>query len=218
MVIIFGAGEKGRLAALEAGIENVAAFADNDPKKTGSYFQGKRVISFDEMINMIQCGYEVAVAGRHLTEMALQLHENNVEDFYVMVNKYGLKRVKFCDKGIIEFLQYRIVDHCNLNCKNCGSICNAKVVHWQVELEEFKKDIVRLKQLFSFIGTFKLMGGEPLLHTQLDKIVEIVRMYFPDSEIEIATNGLLIPKLSDEMYFGKMMRFFIFLSMNQPVS
>lgn len=152
------------------------------------------------MIEMVKSGrYEIAVAGRHLTEMALQLYENNIDSFYVMVNRYGLKKVDFHNKGIIEFLQYRIIDHCNLNCKNCGSICNAKVVPWQVELEEFEKDIVRLKQLFSFIGTFKVMGGEPLLHTQLDKIVEIVRMYFPDCEIEIATNGLLIPKLSDEM-------------------
>lgn len=199
MVVIFGAGEKGRLAALEVGIENVAAFSDNDQKKTDSYFQGKKVISFSQMIDMFERGYEIVIAGRHLTEMALQLHENGIDNFYVMVKKYGLKKVKFQNKGIIEFLQYRIVDHCNLNCKNCGSVCNAKVVPWQVDLEEFEKDIMRLKQLFSFIGTIKLMGGEPLLHTQLDKIVEIVRMYFADSEIEIATNGLAIPKLSDDM-------------------
>ena len=42
------------------------------------------------------------------------------------------------------------------------------------------------------------MGGEPLLNPEVDKYCYMARKAFPYAEIAIATNGLLVPSMSDE--------------------
>ena len=47
------------------------------------------------------------------------------------------------------------------------------------------------------VHTIRLMGGEPLLHPEVVKFCKATRELFPNSEIVLVSNGLLLPKLSN---------------------
>lgn len=43
------------------------------------------------------------------------------------------------------------------------------------------------------------MGGEPLLHPEVEKFLVEARKLFPKSEIQLVTNGLLLKKRKEEL-------------------
>ena len=100
----------------------------------------------------------------------------------------------------LEYLETHVINKCNLNCKGCSHFSN--IVEDEdsvVELEVFERDFKRLRELFDHIFMIRLMGGEPFLNENLEKYVEIVRKYFPKSDLRILTNGILIPKVGDQL-------------------
>lgn len=99
----------------------------------------------------------------------------------------------------INNVAYPVVDHCNLNCRGCCRFCNKNQKKSFADVEVFEKDMRRFKELVDHIEMFRLFGGEPLLHPKLDKFIYIAREIYPDSEIDIVTNGLLLDKMSDEL-------------------
>lgn len=46
------------------------------------------------------------------------------------------------------------------------------------------------------IAHFRLLGGEPLLHPDIDQFMFYTRKYFPGAYIDIVTNGLLLPQMN----------------------
>ena len=98
----------------------------------------------------------------------------------------------------LDYLETHIINKCNLNCKGCSHFSN--IVDDEdapVDITVFEKDFARLSELFDPIFTIRLMGGEPFLNPDMGKYIEIVRKYFPKTDLRILTNGLLIPKTED---------------------
>ena len=62
------------------------------------------------------------------------------------------------------------------------------------------KDLSRMKEMFEDIPWLRLLGGEPFMHSQLTDILAGTRQIFPDSEVDVCTNGLLINHISSEVY------------------
>ena len=61
------------------------------------------------------------------------------------------------------------------------------------------------------------MGGEPLLHSELSEILPIARKYFPNSKIALVSNGLLIPKIDEQLIESiKNNNIFFNISLYQP--
>ena len=100
---------------------------------------------------------------------------------------------------LLEYLEVHVVDHCNLNCKGCGHYSNLSPPRF-ADIEVFEKDIERMSSLVSGIKLFRLLGGEPLLHQDVSAFMEIARRYFPDSQIQLVTNGILLPKMDDTFW------------------
>lgn len=99
----------------------------------------------------------------------------------------------------INNVAYPVVDHCNLNCRGCCRFCNKDQEKSFADIEVFEKDLRRFKELVPHIEMFRLFGGEPLLHPELDKFIYVARDIYPDSEIDIVTNGLLIDKMPERL-------------------
>jgi len=85
---------------------------------------------------------------------------------------------------------------CNLKCEYCshlgrfmkGVIPWEEIKHWfQSWNQKILPDCVRI------------MGGEPLLHPDLEMILRETKEYWPDSSMELITNGLLLHKSSPEL-------------------
>ena len=99
---------------------------------------------------------------------------------------------------MINYIETHIVDHCNLKCRGCSHFSGLAEPNFK-NLNDFKHEFTMLSTLTdSKIRTIRIMGGEPLLHPQVVDFCVCARRLFPISEIVLVSNGILLPKLSDE--------------------
>lgn len=105
--------------------------------------------------------------------------------------------VTFCIKQIrrkqLDF-EVNIADHCNLNCRCCNHFSPLAQPTF-LDVKIFERDMMRLSELTKRnAGRIWLIGGEPLLHPEIDKFCLIARKAFPDADISIFTNGTLLER------------------------
>lgn len=103
------------------------------------------------------------------------------------------------DKPIIISLQAHVIDTCNLNCKGCGHFANLFKGNTNYDLAKFSYEVETLSEKV-YVKKFYLLGGEPFLNPELPEFIKVTRENFPQAEIRIATNGLLIPKLDAKIF------------------
>jgi molybdenum cofactor biosynthesis enzyme MoaA len=101
-------------------------------------------------------------------------------------------------KPHISYVETHLTDHCNLNCKGCGHF-SPLAPETFADLRTFEKDLQELSAKLTF-GTFRLMGGEPLLHPEIVGFTKAARKYLPDAEIAIVTNGIKLPQMDETFW------------------
>lgn len=105
------------------------------------------------------------------------------------------------DSACLPYLQVNLVDHCNLSCKGCSHFSNLFSGEKQLyNYTAFEKDIKTLAKKI-FIARFDFVGGEPFLCDTIADYVKCVRRYMPKTEMNIYSNGLLIPNHVNEEVF-----------------
>ncbi len=104
------------------------------------------------------------------------------------------------EKPRLEYLEYHISFHCNLNCKGCSHFSNLVNEPRFGDYDRFCQDLIRLRELFWGIGKIRLMGGEPVLNPELPKFVYAAREAFPDADIRVVSNALMIRKEQTELF------------------
>ncbi len=157
-----------------------------------------------------------------ITKYSNQLKKQNIETIYILdlfdiddsiIN--NIREFSLLKKPLLGYIEINLVNHCNLKCKGCthfSNICDK----YEISIEQFKNDIEKLSSLVN-IDLIRLMGGEPLLHSELSKILPIVRKYFPNSKVALVSNGLLIPKMDDQLIESiKNNNVFFNISLYQP--
>lgn len=93
-----------------------------------------------------------------------------------------------------------VVEHCNLNCRSCVH-CAPLVKEKFMDIAEYEKDLAQLSELFhGEMNYVLLMGGEPLLHPQINEFMRVTRAAFPTGIIEIVTNGILLPAMGEKFW------------------
>jgi hypothetical protein len=68
------------------------------------------------------------------------------------------------------------------------------------DINQHKKDMRRLAQLFRNIRQIRIMGGEPLLHPDVDLFIISTRSAFPRCELRFVTNGMLLLESSQKLW------------------
>lgn len=93
---------------------------------------------------------------------------------------------------MIENIDYHIIDACNLNCASCNHFCPLVPSGSDKgkSIEQITSDLNLLSKIGSEFNTLSLLGGEPTLHPQLAKILDIARNIFPDKDIHLISNGV----------------------------
>lgn len=96
----------------------------------------------------------------------------------------------------IRKLEIYIANGCNLKCRFCS------------HLNPYRKGLIPADTLITSFEcwsrkiaprTIGLLGGEPLLHPELFRIIRSVHACWPNSEIVLTTNGLLLHRHPDAM-------------------
>ena len=92
-------------------------------------------------------------------------------------------------RPVLDYVEFHLTDHCNLNCSGCSHFAPYADQRF-ADIDQIKKDFVRLRTLFSNVRHVRIMGGEPLLHPQAAACVRLARESFPKSKIRLVTNGI----------------------------
>ena len=87
-----------------------------------------------------------------------------------------------------------LMDSCNLKCRGCSHFANLFEDPQEYDFETLMRDFQAIRRI-AYAPCVYLLGGEPLLNPSIEEIMRETRRLFQDSEIEIITNGLLIPKM-----------------------
>lgn len=108
--------------------------------------------------------------------------------------KWSLKR-----SGLrhISYAEFYITNHCNLTCSGCNRFNNHNIsgsADWEAYRDTYRKWSLEVT-----IDRIAFLGGEPLLHPNLHKMISDVSQWWYESEIEITTNGLLIDKIKPHL-------------------
>lgn len=100
-------------------------------------------------------------------------------------------------KPKLDYAEFYITNHCNISCNGCNRFNNYKFSgseNWDAYCDVYKEWSTLLD-----INHIAILGGEPLLHYKLIKIINDVRSFWPKSIIEITTNGLLIERIKTNL-------------------
>jgi hypothetical protein len=113
--------------------------------------------------------------------------------------RHAFQRVRHKSLPELAYLETHLADHCNLNCKGCGHFSSLSPEHF-TDLDAYEQDIRRLRELVANVRDFRLLGGEPLLHPQVTRFLEVTRRSFPEATLRVVTNGLLLPRMPTEFW------------------
>ncbi|MCF0116295.1 MAG: radical SAM protein [Erysipelotrichaceae bacterium] len=107
--------------------------------------------------------------------------------------------VKCLPKRRLSF-EIDIADHCNLNCRYCAHFSSVSEEHF-ADLDETKRSFERLSELSGGEVRFiHLLGGEPLLNSQVTDFAIAAREAFPIGKIDIITNGILLMSMPENFW------------------
>lgn len=194
-VVIFGATNIGwYLFGILGG--GYIAICDNSVKKQ----QDTNVMSVENAVNLYKNAIYLITSSIHEQTMKKQLLSLGIPEEHIMmaITKEALDYDYNCKKKKkvepLPKIQFEVdlASHCNLNCKCCSQFsCIAEEEF--IDIKVMERDFKRLGELFEGnCERIYLIGGEPLLHPDVEKCMKIARSHFPIGKISVFTNGLLL--------------------------
>ena len=193
---------------------NVVAFVDSNVELHEKTLHDKRVISPEKSVELAKnkgCDAIVfAFANMHQRDMTRLFRNIDIKAYVVPthVQKF-CESYKSVDECLVEIdlskprmkqFDVNLVDHCNMKCKGCLRFSNLVTEPKFADYKRMINDWKRIKELFWGVERIKLMGGEPLLNPDICKYIDAARKIFPDADIMVTTNALLINDKCDELF------------------
>ncbi|WP_051688608.1 4Fe-4S cluster-binding domain-containing protein [Butyrivibrio sp. AE2032] len=209
-VIVFGYGDFGiwMIGYLRERFPNISVEAcDNDKEKCGK-FDGVRVTSVSEAVNLYKESLFVLSAVYRKKDMTSQLESLGVEDRRIIVDlpeELETKKRWFKEQYRITPMEafhfdVDIARHCNLNCRSCAHFSPLSGEEYY-DCIQFENDVTRLGELFDHKAwRIQILGGEPLLNKNVCKYLEVARKEFPQALILLITNGILLDNMEEAFW------------------
>jgi hypothetical protein len=193
----------------------VVAFADSKQDLIGKTNQGITIKAPEEVVSMAKRqefnSIVFAFANLHQRD-ATRLFKGIEKIKAYVVPRYVqefFERYDSPEKCLVEIdlskprmkqFDVNLVDHCNMKCKGCLRFSNLVTEPKFADYDQMIRDWKRIKELFWGVERLKLMGGEPMLSPDLCRYIKSAREIFPDADIMVTTNALLINKNCTELF------------------
>lgn len=204
-VFVFGAGMIGRdVASVIKNSGCKVVFIDNNEKKAGTYIDEKKVILFEEY----QCNYKgqpvvIAVNDNYRDDIRQQLEAGGLikgKHFFdkeTFLNFYWpIIMFYHYQKLYVDLAQVSLTERCTLKCKKCAHACNTtQITDEDMTIQKAMESADSFFKTIDYCHEFVLIGGEPLLHKELDTLVEYLNQNYRDKIgiLSITTNGTIVP-------------------------
>ncbi len=153
------------------------------------------VISIYDFETALNAAYELKKRGyTDIYWFNIRNHRKNRCDFWIEL----CVSCKDWHEDTLSHVEIHAMDACNLNCTGCTHFAPI-FENIKPNTEKRLNDIKLLSKRISGVVNFFIMGGEPLLNDEIDKYILGVKEAFPNANIIVVTNGLLIPKCSESL-------------------
>ncbi len=222
-VIICGVTELGRYVAnnLYNGISvsvKPIAFVDNNSNLYGMLVDGIPVISYEELSKKEKVEEIISIiavkSSKSVFQIVGQLEQMHVNNIGVVkprvitsksvINIQGdnqeiiWRSFEGREDHIIPRIETNLIDACNLKCRGCSHFSSIYSKGSYYLIDDFKRDLIQLRRVGKLVR-LRLLGGEPFLLENMDEYVDVARAIFTETDIEIVTNGLLIPNVNEKI-------------------
>ena len=97
-----------------------------------------------------------------------------------------------------ECCEINVVDHCNLTCRDCDH-ASPVVAKRFVDPLKLHQDLSLLRHHYE-ARTIKLIGGEPLLHPDIEGVIDAVKRSGLGQSVLMVTNGVLLERCRDQFW------------------
>ena len=95
--------------------------------------------------------------------------------------------------GYYEYLEIPITTKCTLKCKECSNLIPCYKNNDTIELEKLLESIDKFLEIINNIVYVRVLGGEPFLNTNLERIITKLSKSPKIQRVEIVTNATIIP-------------------------
>ncbi len=100
------------------------------------------------------------------------------------------------DRAVMEYLEINLTYGCNLACEHCTHFC------------KYSRGIEPLENIIEWYDAWhdkiapkniRLIGGKPLLYSRLCEAIDATSRYWPETNLMMTTNGLLLENANDKI-------------------
>ena len=97
-----------------------------------------------------------------------------------------------------EAIEINAAWHCNIRCQSC-SHASPSLPKQYVDLASVAANLTTLSK-FMKVDHVRILGGEQLLHPQLNPLIEAIRVAGISDKVRLLTNGLILHQASPEFW------------------
>lgn len=101
-------------------------------------------------------------------------------------------------KPRLKYSEVNITSVCNYSCTHCQSLNNYAFKGHQL-WNDYKDEYQKLSEQLD-IDQIQIIGGEPTLNPDFEKWVEGISKLWPNTKLQISTNGSRLNKLTPDIY------------------
>ncbi len=143
------------------------------------------IILKDDVIN--ELFFKAEAKKQELTDEIIR----NRNETYALFHRIesGMKRIT--PQPRLQYFILNIIEHCNLNCAGCNHLSTLAEEKY-ADLKTLTSDLNQMYLVHGDIPRIGIMGGEPLLHPELNEILRVCREIFKNTTLLLSTNGLLL--------------------------
>lgn len=222
-IVLWGAGKIGSIIVhifRQKGIKALA-FIDVSPFKQGTEFCGLKVISpetFFQDYGNTELVITTVDRDNVIAELAAHnfkayhdawplLLEFDFADYNYQNQMYMTRMISYYFRTIarslnlknpylVNRLRVMVTSRCSLRCKECSTFVPYVRNPYDDDWEKIVEDIKVFLDAVGKLQEIELFGGEPLLHSHLDKIVSCLKEEKRIKQISIISNGTIFPSQS----------------------
>lgn len=110
--------------------------------------------------------------------------------------------VKVKHKSNKNRVEIEVTSFCNQKCFSCNRLCSEAPTKECVSIDQIKRFLYESSLLRKKWHSIVLMGGEPLLHKEIDEIFNLVleyKRYNPKTQIKLVTNGTVKKDIPEQI-------------------
>lgn len=153
----------------------------------------------NKKVNTMSLAHNIEKYLKEYTSFLPNIYRDNVtmaERGKLPVSGIGNYRVEN-GKVYTDKLEINIANHCNLSCRGCAHAAPTVKKDF-LDVAIIRRDLERLSKFFR-CRYLRILGGEPLLNPNLKDIILVGKESGICDKIQVVTNGVLLPKLSEDV-------------------